>query len=431
CPPKTKFEAMDILNKLDIQPPMMDRDNNAGDHGHVAFLHQPVEDFLALWVRCPTRRHIVPDLTVRNRIIAFARQYRTLAQVEGRAADETASQEIIDRGHSGSFATFAFVLLTVISGATTIAPFDFGRAGDCLAAPNSPAPKGSHWFYHLDPTTQQKCWYVRSSERPTQRAMAETTSTGAVPSTSTRQIGSAVTSEFDGPSGQLEPSTNAVQNSASNTVPNRSASQSAPQENIQSAALQGNASSDASGQMTATTSVVWPDPPPMDPSVTPREANATALDAPVNPVSDTTDNMARNGERTNKSEIPIAIFPALAFGLVVIGLGVRFLVRNSAAGPTQKVDNTEAVTILDNDHVRSSDNRPTAEPTSFGKDDFLTFVSAVSGRGPLDRIVGSVYSANDVSGREARLARLREDIGQRLGWAKPTQQYPSKQKVAS
>jgi hypothetical protein len=29
------------------------------------------------------------------------------------------------------------------------------------------------------------------------------------------------------------------------------------------------------------------------------------------------------------------------------------------------------------------------------------------------------------------LAQLREDIGQHLGWAEPTRQYPSKQKVAS
>ena len=45
------------------------------------------------------------------------------------------------------------------------------RAGDeCLAAPNSSAPPGSHWFYHLDRSTQRKCWYVRSED---QQAHAE------------------------------------------------------------------------------------------------------------------------------------------------------------------------------------------------------------------------------------------------------------------
>jgi hypothetical protein len=151
----------------------------------------------------------------------------------------------------------------------------------------------------------------------------------------------------------------------------------------------------------------------------------------VDPVSGTTDTVARNGEQTSKVEIPIAIFPALALGLVVIGLGIRFLMKDSAAGHAQEVDNTGAVTILDDDHIKSSDYPSADEPTSFGEDDFVSFVSAVGGRGPLDRIVGPVYSANVLSGREARLAQLREEIGQHLGWAEPTQQYPSKLKVAS
>jgi hypothetical protein len=140
---------------------------------------------------------------------------------------------------------------------------------------------------------------------------------------------------------------------------------------------------------------MWPDPPPVA-------------------VSGTTDSAARNGERTSKVEIPIAIFPALALGLVVIGLGVRFFMKNAAAGRTQEVDNAEGVTTFDDDHIESSDNLSADEPT---EDDFLSFVSAVGGGGPLDR---------ELSGRETRLARLREEIDQRLGWAEPMQQYPSK-----
>ena len=80
-------------------------------------------------------------------------------------------------------------------------------------------------------------------------------------------------------------------------------------------------------------------------SVTPHEANAAALDAPVNPVSDNTDGVARNGERTSEVEIPIIIFPALAIGLVVIGFGVRFLTKDASTRGAQTVDHTEAVTI--------------------------------------------------------------------------------------
>ena len=58
-------------------------------------------------------------------------------------------------------------------------PFDLARASDCLAAPNSPAPKGSHWYYHLNRETQQKCWYVRSSEKQSQHATAPSTDAAA------------------------------------------------------------------------------------------------------------------------------------------------------------------------------------------------------------------------------------------------------------
>ena len=98
---------------------------------------------------------LAPDRTVQNRFIAIARHYRILAQIERRVASETSpqtrlSQSPIDQNRSGSLTSFAFVLLIIISGATTTVPLDLARASDCLAAPNSPAPKGSHWYYHLN-----------------------------------------------------------------------------------------------------------------------------------------------------------------------------------------------------------------------------------------------------------------------------------------
>jgi hypothetical protein len=285
--------------------------------------------------------HLAP-----GRIIELARHYRTLDKIERRATDKTAqqshqSQNPINWSRSGLLTSFAFVFLTIISGAMTTAPFDLARASDCLTAPNSPTPKGSHWYYHLNRATQQKCWYVRSSEKPPQHATAQTSSTGAAaPSTSAGHIGSTVAHNIDGPPIQFGPPTNAIQDPASDTASNGLASRTAPQESIQTPALRGDASSSASGQATTTTAVVWPDPPPIASSVTPREVNAA------------------NGERNSKAEIPMAIFPALALGLVVIGLGVCFLMKGSAAGRTQKVDNTGAVTILDNHHIGPSDNRP-------------------------------------------------------------------------
>jgi hypothetical protein len=104
--------------------------------------------------------------------------------------------------------------------------------------------------------------------------------------------------------------------------------------------------------------------------------------------------------------------------------------KDSAARRAQTVDHTEAVTISNEDHAGSSDNRRADGSTGLGEDDFQSFVSAVSGRGPLERIVGSVQTTNEISAREARLAQLREDIDRRLRWPEPTRAQPPKQPVA-
>ena len=38
-------------------------------------------------------------------------------------------------------------------------------ADECLDAPNSSAPTGSHWYYRLERSTQRKCWYVGPEDR--------------------------------------------------------------------------------------------------------------------------------------------------------------------------------------------------------------------------------------------------------------------------
>jgi len=161
-----------------------------------------------------------------------------------------------------------------------------------------------------------------------------------------------------------------------------------------------------------------------------REANAAAaVDAPVDLVSETTDRADRNGELTSKFEIPIIAFPGLAIGLVVIGFGARLIMKRYSARRAQTLDHTEAVTISYEDHAASFDNQCADESTSLGEDNFQSFVSAVSGRGPLERIVGSGQT-QEISAREARLAQLREDIDRRLRRPGPTQERPPKQTVA-
>lgn len=51
--------------------------------------------------------------------------------------------------------------------AGVIVPFASVRADDCLTEPTRAATAGSHWFYHMDPATNRKCWFlVGTGTRP-------------------------------------------------------------------------------------------------------------------------------------------------------------------------------------------------------------------------------------------------------------------------
>jgi hypothetical protein len=71
---------------------------------------------------------------------------------------------------------FAAAIFMIISAE----PFVAGRASraaeNCISEPNAAAPEGSHWYYHMDRATQQKCWHLKSEDikkRPrTQQAAA-------------------------------------------------------------------------------------------------------------------------------------------------------------------------------------------------------------------------------------------------------------------
>jgi hypothetical protein len=58
---------------------------------------------------------------------------------------------------SAVFASFlAGVALTTVSGSAVRA------ADDCIAEPKDQPPRGSHWYYHVDPVTHRKCWHQRA-----------------------------------------------------------------------------------------------------------------------------------------------------------------------------------------------------------------------------------------------------------------------------
>jgi hypothetical protein len=63
-------------------------------------------------------------------------------------------------------------------------PTNTARADDCLIAPNSPAPAGSHWYFRTDRAKQRNCWYLHAPDQPPQPAAAQAIS-DAPPATHT------------------------------------------------------------------------------------------------------------------------------------------------------------------------------------------------------------------------------------------------------
>ena len=48
--------------------------------------------------------------------------------------------------------------------------FQYRTRGRLSYTPNSLAPQGTRWYYHVDRTNQRKRWYVRATSQPAQQA---------------------------------------------------------------------------------------------------------------------------------------------------------------------------------------------------------------------------------------------------------------------
>jgi hypothetical protein len=108
--------------------------------------------------------------------------YLTIYQAEGRTSISGAMVSNRTNGTSPAFVGFIALTGIILSGSPTLA------GDECLAAPNSPAPPGSHWYYRSDRSTQRKCWYVRPEDRQDRAeksaAAAETAATNEPTKTS-------------------------------------------------------------------------------------------------------------------------------------------------------------------------------------------------------------------------------------------------------
>jgi hypothetical protein len=66
--------------------------------------------------------------------------------------------------------SIALIVTLLTLAATVGALANSLRTDECLSAPDSPSPQGTHWYYRLDLPTQRKCWYLRAPVRSLRRA---------------------------------------------------------------------------------------------------------------------------------------------------------------------------------------------------------------------------------------------------------------------
>ena len=236
------------------------------------------------------------------------------------------------------------------AGAGVGMPANIARADDCLLAPNSPTPQGSHWYYRMDWPRQRKCWYLRAPDQPPQEAPQ------AVP-----EAASAAPSKLV-PEPSAAPGDDASASAHGKTLSVRQ--QPAPMTNaaaegpVRSSAPEGggvplnapapvppaNMAQRGAQAPAPTAGVVWPDPPPAIAS--PAATNAISNDAGAGSSGREADIRMSEDSRSSVTRAastataampqsvtatPVEMLLLLALGLAAAGILSRIVMKFAAA----------------------------------------------------------------------------------------------------
>ncbi len=285
------------------------------------------------------------------------------------------------------------------------------RAEDCLAAPNSTAPQGRHWFYRLDWETQKKCWYLRAPSHPAQQAATLTRISSlhsTPPPSGPAPAGDGV--PMSPTSGDTAPPPPHVKKLAVKPMPapvlsattDKSAQQGEQQENTarpipEVPAPQVTTASQTSAQAAAPPPVAWPDAPLVK-----------APDPIVVPTNDDAETTARGREPTNNTGMPMIIFPLFALGLAAVGILWRVVIKNAAARRAQIIIGHAEPGIVDDQLQREGlDDQDRHELVH----ERHALISAVSDQGPAER---TFQITHEIIKRKDKLAQLHQDLDRLL-----------------
>ena len=325
-----------------------------------------------------------------------------------------------------SFGTIGLVAALVMSGVGATVP---ARAEDCLAAPNSPAPQGTHWYYRLDWATQRKCWYTRAPAQPVQQAAAPARLAQVTPLHSIPAPSGPIPATDGGPM-SLSPGDSAppsphvkilaVKPTSAQGITataNKLAERDAQEGNtapsmIEAPALQASMSSQTSAQAAGPASVppvTWPDAPPAVAAVHAQVPLAIPTDAPTDDVSVDAETIGRGGKPTNNTGMPMIIFPILALGLTAVGI----LSMKIAAARRRRIvtDHAEPDGVYDQRQHEWRDNHDQLGSVHERRE-YQSLISAISDTFRAED--GADQITHQISKRRDKLAQLHQDLDRLL-----------------
>jgi hypothetical protein len=277
------------------------------------------------------------DAFQRRNLFAFRRGDRRICNaLRPDSADRVfAGQWWSNGAMSKQLGSIALVAASLLAGGLQA---NTARADECLAAPNSRAPQGSHWHYRTDKTSHQKCWYLRSQDQATQQLVPQDKTETAPVSPVAATVAAP---DAQGAAGDSQPPIATTNDSAQKPAQGVSSQQRSIRQAAPSAAT-----------------VNWPNPAPLASTVTHEEAVATPDTAQPDatpqqhvanaPVAKVTQDGAQQGdarnaepspEADNQSDgllgsltaTPVGMFLIVAMALAVAGILSRAVMKIASA----------------------------------------------------------------------------------------------------
>ena len=233
----------------------------------------------------------------------------------------------------------AVLLMALGDGSLSAGP---ARAEEnCLSAPNTQPPQGSHWYYRTDPVKRSKCWYLRTEGQAIQKQAVQE-QLGPEP-LELRPVQAAPAASGDRPTTGQHPT------SYSGKPPTSTAERQVAWPDPPAPARADKVAWPDPPAPASADKVAWPDPPSPARGVTPeavaesapeekakqtQEVPATAANSNKNARNDAgVDRQVAAPTETAdpQSEMPVGMLLALAIGLLITGIIVRRIVRMTFA----------------------------------------------------------------------------------------------------